>query len=182
MTVYIETERLKLRDWYDEDLLPFQQLNANRKVRQYFPSLLSYQRTARDFEAMRSYLKQYQLGLFAVELKATREWIGFIGVNYIPKAVDYTFKELPFYEIGWRLSPEVWDNGIATEGAQAVLSYIAEQGITEVYAMAAKINQASIRVMEKIGMSHYDDFDKPGLSEHHVLRPQVRYKKELKRA
>lgn len=43
MTVYIETARLKLRDWQEEDLLPLQQLNANRQVRQYFPSLLSYE-------------------------------------------------------------------------------------------------------------------------------------------
>lgn len=35
MTVYIETNRLKLRDWQDEDLQPFQQLNANRQVRQF---------------------------------------------------------------------------------------------------------------------------------------------------
>ncbi|MDE9798732.1 GNAT family N-acetyltransferase [Staphylococcus delphini] len=182
MTVYIETNRLKLRDWQDEDLQPFQQLNANRQVRQFFPSLLSYQKTALDFEAMKSYLKQHQIGLFAVELKATKEWIGFIGVNYIPQTVDYPFKELPFYEIGWRLSPEVWDNGIATEGAEAVLDYVAERGISEVYAMAAKVNHASIRVMEKIGMTHYDDFEKPGLSEHHVLRPQVRYRKQLKEA
>ncbi|EGQ3842203.1 GNAT family N-acetyltransferase [Staphylococcus pseudintermedius] len=180
MTVYIETNRLKLRDWQDEDLQPFQQLNANRQVRQFFPSLLSYQKTALDFEAMKSYLKHHQIGLFAVELKATKEWIGFIGMNYIPQTVDYPFEELPFYEIGWRLSPEVWDNGIATEGAEAVLDYVAERGISEVYAMAAKVNHASIRVMEKIGMTHYDDFDKPGLSEHHVLRPQVRYRKQLK--
>ncbi|RIO06025.1 N-acetyltransferase, partial [Mammaliicoccus sciuri] len=30
MTVYIETERLILRDWQDSDLLPLQQMNANR--------------------------------------------------------------------------------------------------------------------------------------------------------
>ncbi|WP_457826330.1 GNAT family N-acetyltransferase, partial [Staphylococcus aureus] len=71
MTVYIETERLILRDWQDSDLLPLQQMNANRQVRRYFTSLLSYQRSQLDFEAMRSSLKKQGIGLFAVELKAT---------------------------------------------------------------------------------------------------------------
>ena len=63
---------------------------------------------------------------FAVELKETGEWIGFIGVNYLLKS-KYPFKELPLYEIGWRLIPEVWGNGIATEGAEAVMDYAMEK-------------------------------------------------------
>lgn len=42
--------------------------------------------------------------------------VRFIGVNYVSKDSHYPFKELPFYEIGWRLIPEVWGNGLATEG------------------------------------------------------------------
>ncbi|MGV3243370.1 GNAT family N-acetyltransferase [Staphylococcus sp. 11261D007BR] len=179
MTVYIETEHLKLRDWEEEDLLPLQQLNANHRVRHYFPSILSYRKSELDFEAMQSTLKQHGVGLFAVELKATKSWIGFIGLNYIPKKSRYSFKNLPFYEIGWRLVPEVWDNGLATEGARAVLDYAATQGISEVFAMTAKANKASIRVMEKIGMTHFDDFEHPQLNEHHILKQQTRYHKVL---
>ncbi|AVP35672.1 N-acetyltransferase [Staphylococcus felis] len=179
MTVYIETERLNLRDWEMNDLLWLQQLNANKKARQYFPSLLSYRKSELDFHAMKQALEQHQIGLFAVELKATHSWIGFIGLNYIPKASDYAFKELPFYEIGWRLIPEVWENGLATEGALAVLDYAQSQGISEVYAIAAQSNRASIRVMEKIGMSKYDEFEKPKLNAYHPLKKQVRYQKVL---
>ncbi|MDU0451151.1 GNAT family N-acetyltransferase [Staphylococcus chromogenes] len=175
MTVYIETERLILRDWQDSDLLPLQQMNANRQVRRYFTSLLSYQRSQTDFEAMRSSLKKQGIGLFAVELKATHQWIGFIGLNYISKDSQYTFQELPFYEIGWRLMPEVWDNGIAQEGAEAVLNYIKGMNLGPIYAIAAKANKASIRVMEKIGMTFVDYFDKPELSTYHELKENVRY-------
>ena len=35
MVIYIETERLNLRDWKTEDLLPFQKMNANTQVRRY---------------------------------------------------------------------------------------------------------------------------------------------------
>ncbi|EKU48592.1 GNAT family N-acetyltransferase [Staphylococcus massiliensis] len=180
MTTYIETERLKLRDWYDEDLIHLQKMNANRRVRQYFPSLLSYNRSQIDFNLMRDQVEKNQVGLFAVELKATGEWIGFIGLNYLPKQSMYQFDELPFYEIGWRLVPEVWGNGLATEGAEAVIKYIRKSTeITKIYSIASENNAPSIRVMEKIGMRKYDVFQKEDLSEHHPLRHQVRYFKKV---
>ena len=92
MGTYIETERLKLRDWEEKDLLPFQQMNANRQVRRYFPSLLSYRRSELDMRKMDEIIKEKGIGLFAVELKETGEWIGFIGVNYLPKESKYPLK------------------------------------------------------------------------------------------
>lgn len=79
-------------------------------------------------------IKENGIGLFAVELKETGEWLGFIGVNYIPQDSQYPFEELPLYEIGWRLIPEVWGNGLATEGATAVLAF-AKKGIEAVIAL-----------------------------------------------
>ncbi|ANZ34040.1 GNAT family N-acetyltransferase [Staphylococcus carnosus] len=179
MSVYIETERLKLRDWEEKDLLPFQKMNANRQVRRFFPSILSYRRSELDMQAMKKNLEQDGIGLFAVELKESGEWIGFVGLNYIPANSQYNFPELPFYEIGWRLIPEVWDNGIATEGAKAVLGYATEKGLKDVFSIAAESNAASRRVMEKIGMTLMDTFELPAVSEIHPLRPQVRYHKRL---
>ncbi|PTK35178.1 GNAT family N-acetyltransferase, partial [Staphylococcus nepalensis] len=89
MSVYLETQRLKLRDWEDKDLLPFQKMNANRQVRRFFPSILSYRRSELDMQAMQKQLKQSGIGLFAVELKESGEWIGFIGLNYLPKRSQY---------------------------------------------------------------------------------------------
>lgn len=179
MGTYIETERLKLRDWEEKDLLPFQKMNANQQVRRYFPSLLSYRRSELDMKKMDEIIKDNGIGLFAVELKETGEWLGFIGVNYIPEDSKYPFKELPFYEIGWRLIPEVWGNGLATEGAQAVLSYVKEKGITELYSFTSETNLPSRKVMEKIGMTFLDNFEFPNLSKYHPLKRHVRYYIEL---
>ncbi|QDW94700.1 GNAT family N-acetyltransferase [Staphylococcus caprae] len=179
MGTYIETERLKLRDWEEKDLLPFQQMNANRQVRRYFPSLLSYRRSELDMRKMDEIIKEKGIGLFAVELKETGEWIGFIGVNCLPKESKYPFKELPLYEIGWRLIPEVWGNGIATEGAEAVMDYAMEKGITELYSFTSETNLPSRKVMEKIGMTFLDNFEFPDLSKYHPLKRHVRYYKEL---
>ena len=83
-------------------------------------------------------IKENGIGLFAVELKETGEWLGFIRVNYIPQDSQYPFEELPLYEIGWRLIPEVWGNGLATEGATAVLAF-AKKGIELFIALLQKI-------------------------------------------
>ena len=82
-------------------------------------------------------IKENGIGLFAVELKETGEWLGFIGVNYIPQDSQYPFEELPLYEIGWRLIPEVWGNGLATEGA-TVLAF-AKKGLKLFIALLQKI-------------------------------------------
>lgn len=179
MVVYIETERLKLRDWEDSDLLPFQKMNANPQVRRDFPSLLSYRRSELDMKKMDQIIKDYGIGLFSVELKETNEWLGFIGLNYIPEDSEYPFKELPLYEIGWRLIPEVWGNGIATEGAEAVLRFAKEKGITKVYSFTAETNLPSRKVMEKIGMTFLDHFEFPNLSKYHPLKRHVRYEIDL---
>lgn len=179
MVIYIETERLNLRDWETKDLLPFQKMNANAQVRRYFPSLLSYRRSEIDMENMDSIIQESDLGLFAVELKETGEWLGFIGVNYVSKDSHYPFKELPFYEIGWRLIPEVWGNGLATEGAEAVMKYARDKGIKELYSFTSENNLPSRKVMEKLGMTFLDNFEYPNLSKYHPLKRHVRYYKEL---
>ncbi|WP_251518884.1 MULTISPECIES: GNAT family N-acetyltransferase [unclassified Staphylococcus] len=179
MTVYIETDRLLLRDWQDEDLKLFQEMNANPQVRRHFSSLLSYQRSKNDMKNMAKVLEETGIGLFAVELKETGAWLGFIGLNYVTEKTKYTFKELPFYEIGWRLIPEVWGNGLATEGAEAVLKYARSKGINELYAFTTVSNAASRKVMEKIGMKIYDHFKDPEVSPHHHLSECVRYYRDL---
>ena len=179
MVIYIETERLNLRDWETKDLLPFQKMNANAQVRRYFPSLLSYRRSEIDMENMDSIIQESGLGLFAVELKETGEWLGFRGVNYVSKDSHYPFKELPFYEIGWRLIPEVWGNGLATEGAEAVMKYARDKGIKELYSFTSENNLPSRKVMEKLGMTFLDNFEYPNLSKYHPLKRHVRYYKEL---
>lgn len=179
MGIYIETERLNLRDWEDDDLLSFQKMNANTQVRRYFPSLLSYRRSAIDMKQMDKNLREEGIGLFSVELKETGEWLGFIGLNYLPKSSKYPFDELPFYEIGWRLIPEVWGNGLATEGAKAVLEFAKEKNIKEVYSFTATSNVPSRKVMEKLGMTIYDHFELSELSKYHPLKQQIRYHLKL---
>ena len=65
------------------------------------------------------------------------------------KIANTHLRELPLYEIGWRLIPEVWGNGLATEGATAVL-HLPKKGIEAIYSFYAENNLPSRKVMEKL--------------------------------
>ena len=58
------------------------------------------------------------------------------------------------FEIGWRLPRQSQKQGYATEAAKAILEYASGHGITKVFAVANPANQASIAVMQRIGMRY----------------------------
>ncbi|ASE34915.1 GNAT family N-acetyltransferase [Mammaliicoccus sciuri] len=179
MKHYIETKRLILRNWKDEDVALFQSMNASPEVRRYFPDILSYRATENMIDQMKSVIDQHEIGLFAVELKETKSFIGMVGLNYIPEGSELSFPELPFYEIGWRMDKDVWGNGLATEAAEAVLTYAKSKGIDEVYSFTSEINKPSRRVMEKLEMNHIRNFLHPKVIYDDDLAAHVLYHKVL---
>ena len=78
-------------------------------------------------------------------------------------------------EIGWRLRTEFWDQGYATEAAQACVALAAKLGIEELVAFTTVTNLRSQRVMQKLGMELLCEFDHPALPEGHPLRRHVLY-------
>lgn len=171
----IETERLILRPWCEEDLDPFFQLNADPRVMEFFPSVKSYEETAEEFRLIRGSFETNGWGFWAASLIESSQFIGFIGL----KNVGFTANFTPAVEIGWRLAYEYWGKGYATEGAKASLQYGFETlHLNEIVSFTAVNNMRSRRVMEKIGMSHDEknDFDHPKLPEGHALRKHALYR------
>jgi RimJ/RimL family protein N-acetyltransferase len=67
-------------------------------------------------------------------------------------------------ELGYRLRPDAWGEGLATEGAAALLAdALSRPDVTRVYAHALLSNPGSLRVMEKIGMTFARDWSYKGL-------------------
>lgn len=173
----IETERLRIRPWKDEDLPPFAKMNADPRVRKFFPSMLS--REESDASVTR-FQRQYEtsgFGFLATELRETSEFIGFIGLQTM--SFELPAISQPAVEIGWRLMPEVWNRGLATEGARAILRYAFTQlRLEEVVAITVPTNYPSRRVMEKLGMTYdpKDDFDNPRVADAHPFKRQILYR------
>lgn len=167
------TERLQLRQWRASDRTPFAALNADSQVMEFFPEPLS--RTQSDAMADRceSLIEQHGWGFWAVELKSTRQFIGFVGLHRPAAALPFA----PCVEIGWRLAPAFWGQGLATEAAHVCLQTgFSTLDLAEIVSFTARPNLRSRAVMERLGMHADGVFEHPSLAPGHVLRAHCLYR------
>jgi RimJ/RimL family protein N-acetyltransferase len=173
----LRTARLLLRQWRDDDLAPFAELNADAEVMRYFPSTMTREASDALAEFQRAAIAERGWGLWAVE--ADGRFVGFVGLAEPRFEAHF----LPAVEIGWRLRRDAWGQGYATEAAREVVAFgFGELGLDEIVSFTAVANAPSRRVMERIGMTHdpADDFDHPRLADGDPLRRHVLYR--LRRA
>jgi RimJ/RimL family protein N-acetyltransferase len=172
----ILTERLRLRGWLPGDREPFAALNADPQVMEFMPAPLSRSESDALIERIEAGLATHGFGLWAVEVRESAAFAGFVGLAVPRFRAHFT----PAVEIGWRLAVEHWGRGYAGEGARAALDYAFDVlHLTEVVSFTTVGNVRSRRVMERIGMHHHpaDDFAHPALPPGHPLRPHVLYRK-----
>jgi RimJ/RimL family protein N-acetyltransferase len=166
----IRTERLLLRRWTQSDRAPFAALNADPRVMEHFPSVLTGDESNAMVERIEAHFERHGFGLWVVEVPDQIPFIGFVGLAVPSFEAHFT----PCVEVGWRLAAEFWGNGYATEAGRAAIAFgFGPAGLTEIVSMTVPENQRSRRVMERLGMTHdpMDDFDHPSQSDHrrHVL-------------
>ena len=98
-------------------------------------------------------------GLWALEVAATGEFIGFTGLNPMPPGVPGAGG----MEVGWRLARDAWHHGYATEAALAAAEVaFGGAGLAELWSMTAVANEPSQAVMRRLGMTRHAYFDHPG--------------------
>jgi RimJ/RimL family protein N-acetyltransferase len=173
----ITTERLILRHWKNEDFQPYAEMNADPRVREFFPSVLTREQSDSEIRHIQSAYDRYGFTFFAAELISTGEFVGFIGMVTMTFAVPGLAQ--PAVEIGWRLAHRHWGKGLATEAARAVVRYGFETvKLKEIVAITVPTNVRSRHVMEKIGMKHIPelDFDHPRIPKGHAFRKHVLYR------
>ena len=112
MTV-IETTRLRLRPWQPADLAPFIAMNQDPVVMTYYPATASPDQTRAFYNVIQREFQDVGYGLYAVEVKATGDFIGYTGFHRANFDADFC----PCVEIGWRLSRASWGHGYATSCA-----------------------------------------------------------------
>jgi RimJ/RimL family protein N-acetyltransferase len=96
----LQTDRLLLHRWRESDRIPFQAMNADPRVMEFMPALLSAAESDALFDRAQAHFDRHGFGPFAVELLENHSFIGFIGLS-IP-TFDAPF--MPAVEIGWRLA------------------------------------------------------------------------------
>lgn len=171
----IHTSRLVLRHWEDRDRDTFAEMNSDPKVMEFMPSCLSRAESDLLVDRIGEHFREHGFGLYAVELRGERQFIGYVGLAIPTFEAHFT----PCVEIGWRLAASAWGKGFATEGARAVVQEAFEKlGLKGLVSFTVPANIRSRRVMEKLGMSHDpgEDFNHPGLPDGHPLRRHVLYR------
>ncbi len=172
---YIETDRLILRSWKSDDLPLFVAMNKDARVMRYFPATLTDEQTESFYNRIQSEFERNGWGLYAVELKSSGMFIGYVGLHEIGFDADFT----PGVEIGWRLAADYHNQGLATEAAKEVLKMAKQKGLQRLYSFTAKQNTPSERVMQKIDMIKVGEFEHPNLSADSPLITHVLYQIDL---
>lgn len=147
----IRTPRLLLRRWTDDDLAPMAEINSDPEVMRWIGdgSVRDLDGTAEDIERWEEEWDEEGFGIFAVELLASGELIGSVGLS-VP---DDLPELLPDVEIGWRLGTQFWGQGYASEAAQAVLEFaLQDRGLDRVVAVNRLANEQSENVLRKLDM------------------------------
>ena len=169
------TERLVLREWRDEDRAPFAALNADARVVEFLSKPLDRAESDAFVDRIIGHWADDGHGLWAVEVRDDGRFIGFVGLA----APNFEAAFTPCVEVGWRLSPEAWGHGYATEAAREALRFGFEDlDLMEIVSFTVPANARSRAVMERIGLTRdpADDFDHPNLPEGHPLRRHVLYR------
>lgn len=160
MSVILETERLILRESVVSDAPDLFEMNSDPEVLKYTGDA-AFRSVEETEELIRNYkdYKKYGYGRWTTVVKATNEVIGFCGLKYL--------EDINETDLGYRWKKQHWGKGYATEAGRACLQYGFENlELEQIVAQVLEENNASIKVLEKIGMSYWKQLnteENPGL-------------------
>jgi ribosomal-protein-alanine N-acetyltransferase len=170
----LQTERLLLRQWTEDDFLPFSEMCSDKDVMEFFPNPQTQEESYKMGKRIQSLINDRGWGFWAVEIPNRKKFIGFVGLHIPKESLPFS----PCVEIGWRLAKEYWNQGYATEAAKESLRYaFTKLSLNEVISFTTLANLRSQAVMQKIGMSNTgNNFMHPDIEVTHPQCEHVLYK------
>jgi RimJ/RimL family protein N-acetyltransferase len=159
MQVFLETERLVLRRFTEDDVDNLVELDSDPDVMHFINGGRPTPRDEIENEVLPMFLDYYErfagYGFWAAVEKSTGEFVGWFPFR--PEGANPGEVEL-----GYRLRRSAWGKGYATEGSRALIHKgFAEFGVQRVFAGTMVVNVASRRVMEKAGLKFVRTFHQP---------------------
>lgn len=166
----IETARLILRPWREEDRVPYAAMCADPQVMRHLDGVVDAAAAAAQIDRFAADAQRGGCGFLAMERRSDRALLGYCGLRIGGHPATRVADEL---EIGWRLARAHWGQGYAREAAEASLA----RGWTDtararISAWTVSANTPSQGLMKRIGMTHRPelDFDHPAFAPGHPLR------------
>jgi RimJ/RimL family protein N-acetyltransferase len=144
----LETERLVLRGWRDEDLEQWAALCADDEVMRSLgrDGGIAADEAWRDMAMLAGHWALKGFGHWVLEERASGALVGRAGLFFPP--------DWPALELGWTVARPRWGEGFAGEAARAAAGWAKEElGAHHLISLIARGNARSIRVAEKLGMS-----------------------------
>ncbi|WP_145172760.1 GNAT family N-acetyltransferase [Gimesia aquarii] len=152
-SIISQTERLLIRPFEMSDVTAACRILCDPEVMKFSSGVKTPDDVKRWTENRIDEYSQLGFGIWAIVLKKTNRMIGYCGLSEFP---DIEGQEE--IEIGFRFEPCFWSQGYATEAAIAVRDYAFDMlSLTRIIALVDPGNTASIRVIEKIGMTYEKD-------------------------
>jgi RimJ/RimL family protein N-acetyltransferase len=164
-----------LRPFTDVDRAPFFELNTHPSVVESLGSSPTRAESDATVDFINQEMEREGWGLWAVEVADGPAFAGMVGLHGVRAELPCA----PAVEVAWRLHPDQWGHGYATEAAAASLAFGFDQvGLGEIVAFTTTVNVRSQAVMTRVGMTRdlEGDFDHPSLPEGSPLRRHVLYR------
>jgi len=160
MQIFLETARLVLRQFTEDDVENLVELDSDPDVMHFINGGRPTPRREIVDDVLPAFLDHYErfagLGFWAAMEKSSGRFVGWF---HFRPATDARPDEV---ELGYRLRKSFWGKGYATEGSRALIHKgFAELGVQRVVAFTMVVNVASRRVMEKAGLRLVRTFHQP---------------------
>lgn len=152
MRVFLETERLVLRQFTTDDLELLVALDSDPDVMRFITGGPPVPRAVLQYDYLPAYLRYYEqfagFGFWAAIEKSTGDFLGWFHFRSLQGSSPDEI------ELGYRLHKSAWGKGYGTEGSRALIRKgFTELGVERVVASTMAVNYASRRVMEKSGLT-----------------------------
>ncbi|KAF3889151.1 MULTISPECIES: GNAT family N-acetyltransferase [Nostocales] len=142
----IETARLRLRHFSQNDFQDLYRLYSDAEVMKYL-SMRTREQTQASLSKQIQHWQQHNFGMWAVVERESGKIIGRCGLGFLDNTSEV--------ELGYVFDKSYWNRGIATEASKATLKYgFLEAKLERIVAIAKPENTASVRVIQKVGMTY----------------------------
>lgn len=162
MKIHIETDRLYIRDFIDDDLHGMFKMDSDPKVHNFLGNkpISSLQEAKKNIEAIKLQYLENGIGRWAVVEKESGAFIGWSGFKLITDVVN---EKTDYYDLGYRFIRTFWGKGYASEAAVASLNHGFDKlGFEEIVGIADVDHLASNAILRKVGLIKRNEFEYEG--------------------
>lgn len=158
MKIFIETERLILRELLSTDAEAYFEMDSNPEVHKYLGNhpIQLIEQAREVIENIQQQYNENNIGRWAVIEKSSGKFIGWSGLKLVKENWN---NHTHYHDIGYRFMPNYWGKGYATESAMAAIEFgFKNLNLLEIIGTAHVENKASRRALEKCGLTFIENY------------------------